>query len=81
MEKKSSIRKMLIILFGHLWVVELTYILIFAFEFSLRCLRPDIVPIICHRVDDTGEKFAASVVDTGGKLLPVSCYFQRLGKR
>jgi hypothetical protein len=29
--KKSSIRKILIILFGHLWVVEETYIYIFAF--------------------------------------------------
>jgi hypothetical protein len=72
---------MLIILFGHLWVVELTYILIFAFKFSLRCLQPDIVPIICHRVDDTGEKFADSVIDTCDKLPLVSCYFQRLGKR
>jgi hypothetical protein len=26
-EKKSSIRKILIILFGHLWIEELTYIL------------------------------------------------------
>ncbi len=47
--KKSSSRKVLIILFGHLWVVELTYILIFAFKFTWRCLQPDIVFIICHR--------------------------------
>ncbi len=48
--KKSSIRKILIILFGHLWVVEETYILIFAFKFTFRCLQqPDIFPIICHR--------------------------------
>ncbi len=47
--KKSSSRKILIILFGHLWVVELTYIKIFTFKFTLRCLQPDIVPIICHR--------------------------------
>ncbi len=47
--KKSSSRKILIILFGHLWVVELTYIYIFAFKFTLRCLLPDIVLIICHR--------------------------------
>jgi hypothetical protein len=33
--KKSSSRKILIILFGHLWIVELTYILIFAFKFTL----------------------------------------------
>ncbi len=47
--KKSSSRKILIILFGHLWVVELTYIQIFAFKITLRCLQPDIVPIICQR--------------------------------
>ncbi len=44
------------------------YIFIFAFKFSLRCLQPDTVPIICHRVDDTGEKFAASVVASGVML-------------
>jgi hypothetical protein len=47
--KKSSIRKILIILFGHLWVEELTYIKIFAFKFTLRSLQLDIVPIICRR--------------------------------
>ncbi len=47
--KKSSIIKVLIILFGHLWEVELTYRYIFAFEFTLRSQQPDIVPIICHR--------------------------------
>ncbi len=45
----ASSRKILIILFGHLWVVELTYIYIFAFKFTLSYLQPDIVPIICHR--------------------------------
>ncbi len=42
----------------------------------LRCLQPDIVPIICHRcqqqfaagVVDTGGKFAAGVIDTGGNF-------------
>ncbi len=47
--KKSSIRKILIILLGHLWIVELTYIYIFAFKFTLRYLQPDINPIVCHR--------------------------------
>jgi hypothetical protein len=47
--KKPSIRKILIILFEHLWVVELTYIKVFAFKFPLWCLQPDIVAIICHR--------------------------------
>ncbi len=46
---KPSSRKILIILFGHLWVVELTYIEIFAFKFTLRCLQPDVVAIVCHR--------------------------------
>jgi hypothetical protein len=46
--KKSSIIKVLIILFGHLWEVELTYRYIFAFKFTLRSQQPDIVPIICH---------------------------------
>ncbi len=49
--KKSSIRKIVIILFGHLWVpiVEETYIKIFTFKFTFSCLQPDIVPIICYR--------------------------------
>ncbi len=50
--KKSLIRKILIILLGHLWIVELTYMYIFAFT--------------C--VNDTGGKFAAGVIDTGGNL-------------
>jgi hypothetical protein len=65
--RKSSIRKILIILLGHLWVVELTHIYIFAFKFTLRYLQPDINPIVY-----TGGKFAAGVVDTGGNLPPVS---------
>ncbi len=47
--RKSSIRNVLIILFGHLWEVELTYRYVFAFKFTLRSPQPDIVPIICHR--------------------------------
>jgi hypothetical protein len=46
--KKSSIIKVLIILFGHLWKVELTYRYIFAFKLTLKSQQPDIVPIICH---------------------------------
>ena len=41
--KKSSIMKVLIILFGQLWVVELGYRYIFAFKFTLRSQQPDIV--------------------------------------
>ncbi len=48
-----------IILLVHLWMLELTYI--FAFKFTLRYLQPDIVP----SVNDTGGKFATSVIDTG----------------
>ncbi len=77
--QKSSNWKILIILFGHLWVVELTYIKIFAFKFSLRWLQPDIVPIICHRCywhrwqicrrrRWYRWQFATGVVDTGGKF-------------
>ncbi len=61
--EKSSIIKVFIILFGHLWEVELTYRYIFAFKFTLRSRQPDIVPT---GVNDTGGKFAAGVVDTGG---------------
>jgi hypothetical protein len=51
--KKSSIIKVLIILFVYLWEVELTYRYNFAFKFTLRSQQPDIVPIICHRVSLT----------------------------
>ncbi len=47
--KKSSISKVLIVLFGHLWVVELTYRYMFSFKFTLRCKQSDIVSIICLR--------------------------------
>jgi len=39
--KKSSIIKVLIILFGHLCEIELTYRYIFAFKFTLRSQQPD----------------------------------------
>ncbi len=44
--KKSSKIIVFIILFGHLWEVELAYRYIFAFNFTLRSQQPDIVPII-----------------------------------
>jgi hypothetical protein len=37
-----------------------------------------IVPIVCHFVVYTGGKFAAVVVDTGGKLPPVSTTLAKL---
>jgi hypothetical protein len=73
--------KVLIILLGHLWEVELTCRYIFTVKFTLRSQQPDIVPIICHWVSLTPvanlppvsttlaklvAKSAASVVDTGG---------------
>ncbi len=76
---KSSIIKVLIILFGHLWEVELTYRYIFAFKFTLRSQKPDIVPIIshlcqwhrwqiCRRCRWYRWQIATGVVDTGGKF-------------
>jgi hypothetical protein len=53
--KKYSIIKVLIILYGHLWEVKLTYTYIFAFKFTLRSQQLDIVPI-----------FATGVVKHGG---------------
>ncbi len=55
------------------------YIYIFAFKFTIRCLQPDIVPIICHRCQQhwlqncrrcrwNRWQFATGVVDTGGKF-------------
>jgi hypothetical protein len=51
-------------LFRHLWEVKLTYRYIFALKFTLRSQQPDIVPIICYQC----HKFAAGVLDTGGKF-------------
>jgi hypothetical protein len=60
--KISSIRKVLSILFGHLWVVERRY------------KQSDIVPIIAtggkfatgvNDTSSTGGKFAVGVVDAG----------------
>ncbi len=46
----------------------------FAFNFTLRYLQPDIVPIVCHRWQICRRchwyrwQFAAGVIDTGGKF-------------
>ncbi len=66
--KTHSSRKIFIILFGHLWVVELTFIYIFAFKFTLRCLQPDIVAIICHWRRWHQWQICPGIVDTGGKF-------------
>jgi hypothetical protein len=71
--KKSSIIKVLIILFGHLWEEELTYRYIFAFKFTLRSELSSLILFALFATDviDTGGKFAAGVVDTRGKFPPV----------
>jgi hypothetical protein len=66
--KKSLIIKCLITLFGHLWEVE---ILIDTFlpSSSLEGLRSLILfALVATGVFDTGGKFVAGVVDTGGTL-------------
>jgi hypothetical protein len=81
-----QMEKTLIILFGHLWEVELTYKYIFAFKFTLRSQQPDIVPIICnqchwhqwqicHRHQQHLQNWwqiFSSVVDTGGAPWPAN---------
>ncbi len=77
--KKSSIRKVFVISFGHLWVVELSYRYIFSFKFILSCQQSDIVPIVCHRCRFIRSQIcrrccwyrwqlATGVVVTGGKF-------------
>jgi hypothetical protein len=55
--KKSPVRKVLIILFGHLWVIELTYRKKISFKF-LKGVSSLIMFLL----------FATGVVDTGGAL-------------
>ncbi len=77
--KKSSIIKVFILLFGHFWEVELTYRYIFAFKFTLRSQRPDIVPIFCPSVINTVSKFAAGIIntsETGGKICRRCCWYR-----
>jgi hypothetical protein len=51
--KKSSIRKVLNIFCGHLWVVE----------FTLRCKQSDVVPLFLTGVVDTRGKFSTGIND------------------
>jgi len=46
--KKIFNQKTLIILSGHIWIVEVTHIYIFASKFTLRYLHPDNNPLVCH---------------------------------
>ncbi len=80
--KNLSIRKVLIILFGHLWVVELTYTVdkFFTSSWFIMMQQSYNVPIICHRYQQhqryrwqnllpvacTSGKFATGVVDSSG---------------
>jgi hypothetical protein len=71
--KKSSIRKILIILFGHVWVVEDIYTN--SSSLSGVCSLT-LFPLFASGVNDTGGKFAAGVVDrwqfaTG--IIPIIC--------
>ncbi len=79
--KKSSIRKIFIISFGHLLVVELAYRYIL--PFILSCQQSDIVPTvshrchlhrwqICHRCRWFRWQIATGVVVTGGKFAAVN---------
>jgi hypothetical protein len=69
-------QKILKILFGHLWVVELTQRYIFVCKVNLRCKQSDLFPLFATGINHTssaGGKFTASlldtgVVDTGGKF-------------
>jgi hypothetical protein len=78
--KKSSIRKICIISFGHLWVVELAFRnFFFFFKFILSCQQSDncshCLPRcrlhqwqICRRCRWYRWQFATGVADTGGKF-------------
>jgi hypothetical protein len=71
--KKSSIRKILIILFRQLWVEELTSIYNFCLQNHPKGVCSLILfPLFASGVNDTCYKFAACVADTGGYLPPVS---------
>ncbi len=63
--RKNTITKVLNILFGHLWVVELTYMQIDSFfKFTLRCKQSDTIPIICQsKAVNRGDKRTRHVRD------------------
>ncbi len=65
--KKNSSRKILIIWFGHLWVVELTYKFLLSSSLYGICSLI-LLPLFATGVVDTGGKIAAGIVDTGGKF-------------
>ncbi len=63
---------------GHLWIVEVTHIYIFAFKFTGKFVAGivdaesttlvKLVAKFATGVVDTGGKFATGVVDTGGNF-------------
>ncbi len=69
--KNSSLRKVLNILFGHLWLVELTYRWNFFFKFTWMC-KSDIMLIICNQCQQPVAKLPLLslipvAIDTGGE--------------
>jgi hypothetical protein len=68
--KKSSIRKVLTVLFRHLWEIELTYRYFFSSSSSsLKGVSSLImIPLFAVGVIDTGGKYSTSVVDTSSKF-------------
>jgi hypothetical protein len=68
--KKSSIRKVVIILFGLIRVVEFTYSLFSLFPTGFIDVAKFVADVIYTSgkfcVADTRSNFASSVVDTGG---------------
>jgi hypothetical protein len=78
--EKISIIKVLIILFEHLWEVELTCTVdTFLPSSSLKDLSSLILfPLFATFVIDTGGKFTAGMVDTVSNLPPVSTTLAKL---
>jgi hypothetical protein len=68
--KNLQSQKFLIILFGHLLKVELTYRYMFAFKFTLksqqRYIHSYYLPPVSTTLAKLVAKFAAGVIDTGG---------------
>jgi hypothetical protein len=71
--KKPSSRKVLIILFGHLWVLELTYVYIhfclqIHFKVSAAWYCCHYLPPVSTTLAKMVEKFATGVADIGGRF-------------
>jgi hypothetical protein len=70
--EKILIRKVFIISFGRVSLVELANGYIFSFKFILSCQQSDIFPIgVAAGIVDSGGKFATGINNTseiGGKI-------------